>query len=103
MTIDDKTRIELEAAAFRRLLNHLAQRTDVQNVDLMGYGGFCRKCLADWYKDAADAKGTPLSKNEAREAIYGMPYDDWRAQHQAPATPEQMDRMAASVAKNKAR
>lgn len=99
--IDEKTQIELEAAAFRRLRDHLRLRTDVQNIDLMGWGGFCRNCLADWYRDAASAKGIELSKDVARELIYGMPADEWRVKHQRDATPEQLERMAASVAKNK--
>ena len=75
MALDDKTRIELEAAAFRRLVDHLRARTDVQNLDLMNLAGFCRNCLSNWMKDAADAKGVPMSKDESREAIYGMPYE----------------------------
>ncbi|HZN28897.1 MAG TPA: DUF1244 domain-containing protein, partial [Xanthobacteraceae bacterium] len=73
MALDDKTRIELEAAAFRRLVDHLRARSDVQNLDLMNLAGFCRNCLSNWMKDAADAKGVPMSKDESREAIYGMP------------------------------
>ena len=87
--IDERTRIELEAAAFRRLVEHLRQRTDVQNIDLMTLSGFCRNCLSNWMKDAADAKGVALSKDEARELIYGMPYEEWKEQHQSEATPEQ--------------
>ena len=89
MAIDDKTRTELEAAAFRRLVEHLRTRTDVQNIDLMNLAGFCRNCLSNWLKDAADAKGVPLSKDESREAVYGMPYEDWKAKYQGTATPEQ--------------
>ena len=99
--MDQQTRIELEAAAFRRLLDHLRHRTDVQNIDLMGWGGFCRNCLADWYKDAAEAQGMALSKTEARQIIYGMPYEEWRDQYQSEASPEQLARMDASVKKNK--
>jgi uncharacterized protein len=73
MAIDDKTRTELEAAAFRRLVDHLKTRTDVQNIDLMNLAGFCRNCLSNWLKDAADAQGVALSKDESREAVYGMP------------------------------
>lgn len=91
--IDDKTRTELEAAAFRRLIDHLRTRTDVQNIDLMNLTGFCRNCLSNWLKDAADAKGVALSKEESREAVYGMPYDAWKAKHQAEATPEQLEKM----------
>jgi hypothetical protein len=87
--MDDHTRIELEAAAFRRLVEHLRQRADVQNIDLMTLGGFCRNCLSNWMKDAADAKGVALSKEEARELIYGMPYEEWKERHQREATPEQ--------------
>ncbi len=89
MIADDKTRTELEAAAFRRLLEHLRQRADVQNIDLMNLAGFCRNCLSNWLKDAADAKGVPLSKDESREAVYGMPYEDWKAKHQTEASPAQ--------------
>jgi hypothetical protein len=99
--MDNQTRTELEAAAFRRLLDHLRHRTDVQNIDLMGWGGFCRNCLADWYKDAAAARGLALSKAEARQIIYGMPYEEWRDKYQTEASPEQLARMDASVAKNK--
>src|SRR5262245_52042124 len=87
--MDDKTRTELEAAVYRRLVEHLRQRTDVQNIDLMNLAGFCRNCLSNWMKDAADAKGLPLTKDESREIVYGMPYDQWRAKYQKEATPEQ--------------
>jgi hypothetical protein len=84
-------RVQLEAAAFRRLLQHLnEQRSDVQNIDLMILAGFCRNCLADWYRDAAIAAGQPMDKEQAREAIYGMPFAEWKARHQAEATPEQL-------------
>ena len=76
MTIDDKTRTELEAAVFRRLVEHLRARTDVQNIDLMNLAGFCRNCLSNWMKEEADAKGVAVSKDESREAVYGMPYED---------------------------
>ena len=82
MTIDDKTRTELEAAVFRRLVEHLRSRTDVQNIDLMNLAGFCRNCLSNWLKDAADAQGVAVSKGEARTHVYGMPYDDWKALYQ---------------------
>jgi hypothetical protein len=91
----------IAAAAFRRLLDHLRHRTDVQNVDLMGTAGFCRNCLADWVAEASDEHGRPVGREEAREAIYGMTYDEWKTNHQAPATPEQLARMDASVALNK--
>jgi hypothetical protein len=87
--MDDKTRTELEAAAFRRLIDHLRTRTDVQNIDLMNLAGFCRNCLSNWMKDAADEKGIPLSKDQSREAVYGMPYEEWRAKHQKEASAEQ--------------
>ena len=88
--IDDRTRTELEAAAFRRLVEHLRQRSDVQNIDLMTLGGFCRNCLSNWMKDAADASGVDLSKEEARELVYGMPYEEWKERYQREATPDQM-------------
>ncbi len=87
--IDDTTRTELEAAVFRRLVDHLRTRTDVQNIDLMNLAGFCRNCLSNWYLDAAQAKGLDMSKDESREIVYGMPYEEWKAKHQSEATPEQ--------------
>jgi len=87
--MDDQTRIELEAAVYRRLVEHLRQRTDVQNIDLMNLAGFCRNCLSNWMKDAADAKGVAMNKDQSREIVYGMPYDQWRAKYQKDATPEQ--------------
>jgi hypothetical protein len=90
MAIDDKTRIELEAAAFRRLVEHLRSRTDVQNIDLMNLSGFCRNCLSNWLKDAADEKGVAMTKDESREAVYGMPYETWKSKFQGTASPEQM-------------
>lgn len=81
---------ELEAAAFRRLLAHLRARTDVQNIDLMIHGGFCRNCLADWYREAAADRGVELEKDAARERIYGEPFAQWRAKHQPEATQEQL-------------
>jgi hypothetical protein len=84
----------LEAAAFRRLVAHLRRHPEVQNIDLMGLAGFCRNCLSDWYKEAADEKGVALTKDAAREAIYGMPYGEWKA-GQPEATPEQIARMEA--------
>lgn len=87
--IDDKTRTELEAAAFRRLVNHLRERTDVQNIEMMNLTGFCRNCLSRWYGEAAADTGIDLDKNAAREIIYGMPYDAWREKHQTEASPEQ--------------
>jgi len=96
MTIDDKTRTELEAAVFRRLVAHLQERTDVQNIDLMNLAGFCRNCLSNWMKDAADAKGVAMSKDDSREAVYGMPYETWKAKYQGTASPEQLAAMAKS-------
>jgi hypothetical protein len=87
-SIDDTRRTELEAAAFRRLVEHLRARPDVQNIDLMNLAGFCRNCLSNWIKDAADARGVPVSKDESREHVYGMPYEAWKALHQAEAPPE---------------
>jgi hypothetical protein len=87
--IDDAFVTELEAAAFRRLVEHLRARTDVQNIDLMNLAGFCRNCLANWYQEAAVAKGLKLSKDAAREIIYGMPYKEWQAKYQKEATSEQ--------------
>ncbi|MEO5596061.1 MAG: DUF1244 domain-containing protein [Lysobacteraceae bacterium] len=85
------SRVELEAATFRRLLQHLNEtRPDVQNIDLMILAGFCRNCLSDWYRDAAQAQGTSMSKDQARELVYGMPFADWKAVHQKDATPEQL-------------
>ena len=93
MSIDETTRTELEAAAFRRLVEHLRGRTDVQNIDLMNLAGFCRNCLSNWLKDAADAKGAPLSRDEIREAVYGMPYETWKSKYQREATSEQTEAM----------
>ena len=95
MPLDDPTRTELEAAAFRTLVQHLRERTDVQNIDLMNLAGFCRNCLSNWLKDAADARGVALSKDESREAVYGMPYEEWKAKHQKEASADQLARMAA--------
>jgi hypothetical protein len=80
--MDDKTKTELEAATFRRLVEHLRERTDVQNIDLMELAGFCRNCLSTWYLEAAAERGVKLNKDEAREIVYGMPYDDWKAKFQ---------------------
>ena len=89
MPLDDRTRTELEAAVFRRLVEHLRSRTDVQNIDLMNLAGFCRNCLSNWMKEAADAKGAALTKDQTREAVYGMPYDEWKAKYQQEASPQQ--------------
>ena len=91
----------LEAAAFRRLLKHLnEERTDVQNIDLMILAGFCRNCLADWYRDAARERGIALDKDQAREAVYGMPFTEFKARHQREATPEQLAAFEASRPKD---
>ena len=87
--MDDNTRTELEAAAFRRLVEHLRERSDVQNIDMMNLAGFCRNCLSNWMKDAADAKGVAMTKDESRELVYGMPFDQWRTKYQKDASPEQ--------------
>jgi hypothetical protein len=80
--LDDRTRTELEAAAFRRLVEHLRQRSDVQNIDLMNLAGFCRNCLSNWMQDAAGACGVALDRDQARRLVYGMPYEEWKARHQ---------------------
>ena len=87
--MDEKTKTELEAATFRRLVAHLQERTDVQNIDLMNLAGFCRNCLSRWYREAAELQGITVSDPAAREIVYGMPYDEWKAKHQAQAKPEQ--------------
>ncbi|MBB5274964.1 hypothetical protein HNR26_001008 [Rhizobium rosettiformans] len=90
MTLPSKDQqTELEAAAFRRLVSHLRNRTDVQNIDLMNLAGFCRNCLSNWYLDAAKENGLDLTKDESREIVYGMPYDEWKALHQREATTDQ--------------
>jgi hypothetical protein len=94
--VDDKTRQELEAAAFRRLVAHLRARTDVQNIDLMILAGFCRNCLGDWFQEAAAEKGIALEKEEARATIYGMPQAEWKKRYQKEATPEQQAAFARS-------
>ncbi len=87
--MDDKTRTELEAAAFRRLVAHLRERTDVQNIDLMNLAGFCRNCLSRWYREEADKKGLQVPDPEARKIVYGMPYEEWKAKYQKEASGEQ--------------
>jgi uncharacterized protein len=89
MALDDKTRIELESAVLRRLVEHLRQRTDVQNIDLMNLAGFCRNCLSNWMKEAADGRGIAMTKDESRETIYGMPYEEWKSKYQREASGEQ--------------
>jgi hypothetical protein len=86
MATDEKTRTELEAAVYRRLVEHLRSHPDVQNIDLMNLAGFCRNCLSNWMKDAADATGVPMTKDESRQIVYGMPFDEWRAKHQKEAS-----------------
>jgi hypothetical protein len=94
--MDEQTSTELEAAAFRRLLAHLDERKDVQNIDLMNLAGFCRNCLSRWYQEAAAEKGVEMDKETAREVVYGMPYADWKAKFQDEATAEQKAAFAAS-------
>ena len=93
---DEKTRTELEAAAFRRLVQHLRERTDVQNIDLMNLAGFCRNCLSRWFREAAEERGLQLADTDAREIVYGMPYKEWQAKYHKEATPEQKAAFAAS-------
>ena len=91
MTDADSNDVQIEAAVFRRLVEHLMRdRPEVQNIDLMILAGFCRNCLADWYRDAAETHGITMTKDEAREAVYGRPFGDWKAEHQREATPEQL-------------
>jgi hypothetical protein len=94
--LDKATQTELEAAAFRRLVEHLRARTDVQNIDMMNLAGFCRNCLSRWYREAAEAKGIALADPDAREVVYGMPYKDWQAKHQKEASAEQKAKFAAA-------
>ena len=94
--MDHATRTELEAAAFRRLRDHLRARTDVQNIDLMNLGGFCRNCLSRWYQEAATERGIEMTKDEGREVVYGMPYAEWRERYQSEATPDQTRRFGGA-------
>ena len=94
--MDDQTRLELEAATFRRLLAHLGERTDVQNIDMMNLSGFCRNCLSRWYGEAAAEKGIDMSKEDARAVVYGMPYEDWKAKYQTEASEAQKTAFDAS-------
>jgi hypothetical protein len=87
--MDDATRTELEAAAFRRLVSHMRKRTDVQNIDLMNLAGFCRNCLSNWYQEEANERGIEMEKPDAREIVYGMPYDEWKSKHQTEASADQ--------------
>ena len=100
MAIDEKTRTELEAAAFRHLVAHLRSRTDVQNIDLMNLAGFCRNCLSNWMKEAADQSGVPMTTDESREAIYGMPFEEWKAKYQRDASAAQVTAFAKSSQKH---
>jgi hypothetical protein len=97
---DEATRTALEAAAFRRLVQHFRERSDVQNIDLMNLAGFCRNCLSKWYRAAAEEKGLALTYDEAREIIYGMPYKEWQALHQKEASAEQLAAFAAAAPKD---
>ncbi len=90
--MDDATRTELEAAAFRTMVGHLRKRSDVQNIDLMNLAGFCRNCLSKWYLAAATERGLEISMDEARQHVYGMTYDEWKAEYQKESTPEQQDK-----------
>ena len=94
--MDDRTNEALEAAAFRRLVAHLRERKDVQNIDMMIVAGFCRNCLGDWYREAAAERGITLGKDEAREVVYGMPPESWKERYQKKATPEQLAAFAAA-------
>ncbi|WP_412564251.1 DUF1244 domain-containing protein [Thalassobius sp. MITS945101] len=99
--MDDQTRIELEAAAFRTLREHLMEkRTDVQNIDMMNLAGFCRNCLSRWYQEAANERGIEMSKNEAREIYYGMTMDEWKANYQTDASPEKQAEFKKAFAEN---
>jgi hypothetical protein len=95
--VNEQTRIELEAAAFRRLVDHLRERTDVQNIDLMNLAGFCRNCLSKWYQAAAEEQGQPINYDQAREIVYGMPYAEWKNKYQREATPEQQKAYAETT------
>jgi hypothetical protein len=96
--IDPNARTELEAAAFRRLVEHLRSHAEVQNIDLMNLAGFCRNCLSNWLKDAADERGIPLSKEDSRTRVYGMPYEEWKARHQREASPAQLAALGSKPA-----
>lgn len=98
--MDEKTRTEIEAAAFRRLLEHFRERADVQNIDMMNLAGFCRNCCAKWYRAAAEERGVEMSYDKAREIVYGMPYDEWKSRHQTEATPEQRANWEAAHGKS---
>ncbi len=97
MSIDEKTQMELDAAVFRRLVAHLQKRTDVQNIDMMNLAGFCRNCLSNWMKDAADARGIALTQDESRADVYGMPFQTWKEKYQTPAPLEAIEAMKKNV------
>src|SRR6185312_2014667 len=99
--MDDKTQTELEAAVYRRLVEHLRGRTDVQNIDMMNLAGLLRNCLSNWMKDAADAKGVAMTKDQSREIVYGEPFEQWKAKHQKEASPDQKAAFAKSAAAHK--
>lgn len=98
--MDDKTRTEVEAAAFRRLVEHFREHPEVQNIDLMNLAGFCRNCCSKWYRAAAEERGVAISYDDARETVYGMPYDEWKAQHQTEATDAQREAYQARHGKH---
>jgi uncharacterized protein len=98
--MDDQKRMQIEAATFRRMVAHFQKRTDVQNIDLMGYGGFCRNCMYKWYREEAQGLGVHMEIEAAQQAIYGMAYKDFKAQYQTPASDEQLARMDKSVKLN---
>ena len=100
MALDEKNQTELEAAVFRRLVEHLRSRSDVQNIDMMNLAGFCRNCLSNWIKEAADENGVPMTKDESREAIYGMPFEEWKAKYQSEASRAQLAAFAKSSQKH---
>ena len=93
--MDAQTQLELEAAAFRRMVDHLRKRTDVQNIDLMNLSGFCRNCLSNWYREAAEERGMEMSKAESREIVYGMPFPEWQAKYQTEAPADKLAEFAA--------
>lgn len=99
--IDAQTKLEIEAAAFRRMVEHFRERTDVQNIDVMNTAGFCRNCLSKWYRAAAEGRGVDIDYDEAREIVYGMPYADWKAKYQTEATPDQKAKFEVEHAKAK--
>ena len=94
--MENNKQIELEAAAFRRLVTHLRERTDVQNIDMMNLTGFCRNCLSRWYQEAANEQGMEMDKEAAREIVYGMPYSEWKEKYQTEATPDQVTKFKES-------